>query len=180
MVFNKQGFQVPLWSQQWKLDKLEGPHCYNTPSCPLIISCVQHQHSFSWGWIAVPSMKRILPVEGKLWCRRDFIVPFFLEKSWADDLEDISQGQKSLYMTHLLLVEDTSTNHGKDPSSGRKVMEWIWFHLQMAGERYCTFDISIGEAGCNAFCSDILVSLLHTVVFLDRWFLSFPVACLPK
>ena len=46
----------------------------------------------------------------------------FLAKSWADDLEDMDQGQKS-YMT-LLLVVITWTKYGNDSSTGRKVIQW--------------------------------------------------------
>ena len=45
----------------------------------------------------------------------------------------MGQGQMSLYMMHLLLVVNTCTKYEKHPSSGRKVMGWIPFSLQMEG-----------------------------------------------
>ena len=36
-----------------------------------------------------------------------------MEKSWADELEDMGQGQKSLNMTHLFSVANTCTKYYK-------------------------------------------------------------------
>ena len=57
-----------------------------------------------------------------------------IAKSWADYLEDMGQGQTSLYMTHLLLVVNTHTKYENGPSSGRKAIEWKRFRLQTDGQ----------------------------------------------
>ena len=58
---------------------------------------------------------------------------YFFTKSWADDLEDMGQGQKVLYMTQFLLVVNICTKYEKDPANGRKVTAWfpdlLKFHL---------------------------------------------------
>ena len=39
----------------------------------------------------------------------------FIAKSWLNDLEDVGQGQKSLYMTHLLTLVVICAKYGMNP-----------------------------------------------------------------
>ena len=48
-----------------------------------------------------------LPHDYHLWSLSHFI---FFAKSWADDLEDMGQGQK-LYMTHIHLAVNICTKY---------------------------------------------------------------------
>ena len=43
----------------------------------------------------------------------------------------MDQGQKLLYMTHLILVVNTCTKYEKDPSNGRKAKARTRIHLQI-------------------------------------------------
>ena len=61
-----------------------------------------------------------------------FRCPIFT-KSWADDLEDIGQDQKLLYIKHLIFVVNISTKCVNDISSERTVMERTRFCLQADG-----------------------------------------------
>ena len=47
-----------------------------------------------------------------------------MANSWADAIE---YGSMSFYMTHLLVM-NICTKYEKDPSSGRNVTAWTWFH----------------------------------------------------
>ena len=74
--------------------------------------------------------EKIPPTEGNSLCRHsEFPSVGGMTNSWADDLEDMIQGQKSLYMTHPLSMVNTCAKYEKDPSSGRKVMAPTWFCL---------------------------------------------------
>ena len=55
---------------------------------------------------------------------------FSLKKSWVDDLEDMGQSKKLLYMTQLHLVVNTYTKYEKDPLSEVKSIEETRFCLQ--------------------------------------------------
>ena len=57
----------------------------------------------------------------------DTVFLFDMAMSWVDDLESMVHGQKSYYMTHLLLVVNIWNKYEKEPTSGEKVMVQKWF-----------------------------------------------------
>ena len=50
----------------------------------------------------------------------------FIAKSWLNDLEDIDQGQKSLTMTHPLMLVIICPKKGKNPSRTVHAVEQTW------------------------------------------------------
>ena len=48
-------------------------------------------------------------------------------KSRSNDLEDISQGQRSSHVTHLLMLGIICTKYGKNPSRTVDAIEWTRF-----------------------------------------------------
>ena len=48
-------------------------------------------------------------------------------KSMSNDLEDIGQGQRSSYATHLLRLVIICTKYGNNPSRTVDAIEWAWF-----------------------------------------------------
>ena len=51
------------------------------------------------------------------WTRQDVLYfSSFIAKSWLNDLEDIGQGQRSLHMTHPLMIANICAKYGNNPS----------------------------------------------------------------
>ena len=53
-------------------------------------------------------------------------VSYFITKSWLNDLENIGQVQRSLCMTHLLMLVITCAKYGKNPSRIVDAVEQTW------------------------------------------------------
>ena len=75
-------------------------------------------------------------------------------KSRSNDLEDISQGQRSSHATHLLMLVIICTKYGKNPSRTVDATEWTRFSKSRSNN---LDDIGQGQRSSHATHSLILV-----------------------
>ena len=66
----------------------------------------------------------------------------------------MGQGQKSLYMTHLLLVVNICTRYGKDPSNGRKSHGADMISFPNCWSKSWTYDLEDMGQGKNVTIHD--------------------------